>query len=81
MLSEDQVRFIERLRDAAREHGAVADLLSAISDCLYVDDVQGVITIGDKDDIEWLKAALVASQFVDYDRGGSSVKPSGMEDL
>lgn len=80
MLSEDQVRFIERLRDAAREHGAVADLLSAISDCIYIDDMQGIVTVGDKDDIEWLKAALIASQFVDYDRGGQAAKPSSMED-
>lgn len=72
MLDSEKIRFIERVREAAREYGAVADLLSCVSDCVYVDDIQGVVTIGEQENIEWLRAVLIAAQFVDFDRSEQS---------
>lgn len=71
MLSNVQIRFIERLREAARDHGVVSDLLSTLEECLYIEDGMNIATVGDKEDLEWLEAALVAAKFVEYDRSGS----------
>lgn len=61
------IRFIDRLREAAKEHGAVADLLGALSDSILIDDLGNREIVGDKDSIEWIKAAILAEAFVAMD--------------
>ena len=69
-MQSEHCRFIDRLREAAREHGAVADLLEALDESLLIDGLGNKEIIGGHDEIEWLKAALVAAKFVALDREG-----------
>ena len=63
------VEIVERLRDAAREHGEVADLLQVLADCLAFTALGADLITCDDSSRAYLKSALVASQFVAYDRG------------
>ena len=60
--------FIDRLREAARDHGAVADLLGALEEGLLIDGTGNKEIIADDECIKWLVAALMAAKFVDLDR-------------
>ena len=60
--------FIERLRNAAAEHGAVAELLEILEVSLLIDSSGNKEIVGDEDAISALKDALIAAEFVAYDR-------------
>jgi hypothetical protein len=62
------IDFIERLRAAAAEHGAVANLLEALDASLLIDDNGNKEIVGDDENISLLKDALIAAQFSAYDR-------------
>ncbi len=72
-MENQHYRFIDRLREAAREHGVVADLLEALDECLLVDGLGNKCVIGDEDELEWLEAAILAAKFVALDRAGPEV--------
>ena len=67
-MNADQIRVIERLRTAAKEHGEVSDLLDVLRECLLLDDRGNKAIVGDDEQIEYLKAAIFASDFAAYDR-------------
>lgn len=65
------VCFIERIREAAKEHGAVFDLLHAISNSISIDDdnnqkINAIINASN-DDLEYLKSAIIAFEFAKFD--------------
>lgn len=60
--------FIERLRHAAEEHGAVYDLLAVISEGLIIDDLGNNEIIEDNENIQMLKSAQFAFEFAKLDR-------------
>lgn len=69
-MTHDQIRTIERLREAAAEHGEVSDLLAVLSTSLLITDGDRAI-VADESDLEYLRAVLVAAAFVQYDRGAA----------
>ncbi|MDH2239091.1 hypothetical protein N5K27_22540 [Pigmentiphaga sp. GD03639] len=71
-MEPELIRFIDRLREAAKEYGAVADLLRILDESLLLDDMGNRQIIGNDEDVEWLRAALMAAQFVAYDRSGDN---------
>lgn len=60
--------FIDRLRDAAKEHGAVFDLLTAIGDGLLIDDLGNKEIVALDADLDLLKSAQIAFEFAKLDR-------------
>lgn len=70
-LEVEHIEFIDRLRDAAKEHGAVAELLMLIDNSLMFDGAGNKEIIADETEIEYLKAALLAAKFVNSDRRGA----------
>lgn len=62
------VRVIERLREAAKDHGEVADLLDVLADCFpFLQDGDSEFK-GDDQDREYLKSAVAAAAFAQFDR-------------
>ncbi len=75
MLSLEQVRIIERLREAAADHGEVADLLSMLAECIEgLDQAQPVLRLS-AEDRTYLQAVLAAQAFVEHDRLGTEGRP------
>lgn len=68
-MNSNQIRIIERLREAAREHGEVHDLLCVLESALDINEQRGIGFVGDSDELEYLRAAILAASFVDYDNG------------
>lgn len=67
------IEFIERLRDAAKEHGAVYDLLSVISESfLITDSINKVEFVASEDEVEVLESAQLAFKFAKFDRKDES---------
>ena len=66
-LKKEHVLFIDQLRKASREYGAVADLLMFLDAAIVIDDCGNRAIDGEK--VDYLQAALVAAQFVMADRG------------
>ena len=63
------IEQIERLREAAKEHGEVADLLDMLAASFpFFADGNREFTGSDLD-AEHLQSALIAAQFAEYDRG------------
>lgn len=67
-MNEEHAKFIDRLRTAAKEHGAVSDLLDIIDSSIMIDGNGNNEIVGDDDDIGFLKAAQVAAVFSKLDR-------------
>ena len=67
-MTVDQIEIIERLRHAAKENGEVASLLCVLSRSLLIDGAGNKELVGDAKDIEYLKAAILACHFSEYDR-------------
>lgn len=67
-LQRQHIEFIDRLREAAQEHGAVADLLSVVDEALLLDDLGNQKFVGDDEDLDWLRAAQLAAKFAASDR-------------
>lgn len=73
-INSDMARHIDRLREAAREHGAVADLLGTLTDCLHIEeqlDGTGRLVLADsvdQADLLLICAAIQAAAFVELDR-------------
>lgn len=61
--------LIDALRAAAREHGAVYDLLIAVREGILLDNNGNKEIVGDKTDIVILNAAQIAASFSEMDRG------------
>ncbi len=68
-MDTDQIRVIERLREAAKEHGEVHDLLLTMRDCILIDDLGNKEIVASAEDLAYLKAALMAADFAIYDKG------------
>lgn len=62
------VKFIESLREAGNHYGAVSDLLNALRDGLLIDGAGNKEIIADEDDLQIMQDAILASEFVDFDR-------------
>lgn len=60
--------FIDRLRDAAKEHGAVYELLCAIDNSILIDESGNREITGDDDDVRLLMASSIARAFAALDR-------------
>ncbi len=71
-MKPDQIEVIERLRDAAANHGEVASLLSVLCRSILIDGAGNREIIAESDDLEYLQAALLAGAFSDYDRSKDS---------
>lgn len=69
-MTQDQIRTIERLREAAKAHGEVSDLLDVLSTSLSINDGDRSV-VADESDLEYLRAVLVAAAFVQYDQGAA----------
>lgn len=59
---------IERLRVAANEHGEVSDLLDALAESFPLFNDGDRTFKGTELDAEHIRSALIASEFVKYDR-------------
>jgi hypothetical protein len=70
MISPLNVEFIERLRTAAKEHGAVADLLESLRDGLLIDGNGNKEIMAEGVDLEIIENAIVAADFSAFDRAG-----------
>ena len=68
MLTPETAEIVDRLREAARLHGEVADLLSAIADTLRDDGYGGLTFVADGIDTDYFMAALAAAAFARLDR-------------
>lgn len=67
-MEEKHLRFVDRLREAAKEHGAVFDLLGLIDDTIMIDGLGNKEIVAGKDGVEWLMAAILAARFAAMDR-------------
>jgi hypothetical protein len=67
-MEKEHIRTIDRLREAAAEHGEVADLLTVLQESILIDDAGNKEIVGNADHLAYLKAVLIAADFVDYDR-------------
>lgn len=72
-MSPEQIRVIERLRDAAREHGEVFDLLQTLKISILIDDFGNKVLTAEGADLEYLKAALIAADFAQYDASDEAI--------
>jgi hypothetical protein len=68
-MNEELAKFIDQLREAGNQYGAVSDLLDIIESSILIDGLGNKSIVGDADDIEYLKAASIAAAFVRLDRG------------
>jgi len=62
-VSPEQIKIVERLRAAAKEHGEVCDLLVVLRDSF----VAGAF-IGSQEECKYLSAAMLAADFAEHDR-------------
>lgn len=66
MFSPYEAQIVDRLREAAREHGEVSDLLKCLASALTIE--QGAVSINvDDADRGYIEAVLVAAAFSSYD--------------
>jgi len=65
------IEQIERLREAAKEHGEVSDLLDALAASFPMFNDGDKSFHGSELDAEILKSALIAAEFAAYDRRGN----------
>lgn len=70
MKNSINVDFIERLRQAAAEHGAVAELLDALNGGLLLDGSGNKEIVAEGDALELIENALIAAEFTKFDRRG-----------
>lgn len=68
-MNEELAKFIDQLREAGNQYGAVSDLLDIIESSILIDGLGNKSIVGDADEIEYLKAASIAAVFVRLDRG------------
>ena len=64
-MTPEQAKTVDRLRDAAKEHGEVAVLLSVLADALNTPMIDAM---QDPDNREYLAMALIAAAFSHIDR-------------
>jgi hypothetical protein len=63
------VALIERLREAAKEHGAVYDLLFVINGSfLITDSINRVEFVAGDEEVSMLEGAKLAFEFAKFDR-------------
>lgn len=67
-MTEDQAKLIDHLREAAKEFGAVYDLLIAIEEGIMIDGLGNKEVVADKDNLEIILAAQEAAAFAKLDR-------------
>lgn len=68
----DEAKFIDHLRKAANEYGAVSDLLDAITESIQIDSTTGIqLIVADKADKSIFQLAKIAAAFSRLDRGES----------
>ncbi len=71
-IGKDEAKFIDHLRDAAKEFGAVSELLDAIHESISIDDATGILMIvADETDKSIFHLAKLAAAFSGLDRGES----------
>ena len=70
-LEVEHIEFIDRLREAAKEHGVVPELLILIDNSLMFDGVGNKEIVAVEAEIEFLQAAILAAKFVNSDRRGA----------
>lgn len=68
-INMELVRVVERLRAAAKNDGAVYDLLATLSAAIVIDDLGNKEIHAEGEDLDYLRAVLLASDFAEYDRG------------
>ena len=66
MMNTEQARIIDRLREAAKDHGEVATLLEVLGGC-YQPGAGASISVSDED-CAYLATAATAAAFVALDR-------------
>lgn len=65
-----EAAIIERLRDAAKEHGEVFYLLAVLSDAIEIDDLGNrTLECASEDDIRYIRIAQSSLAFCKLDRG------------
>ena len=68
----EDARFIDHLRAAAKEFGAVSELLDAINESISIDESTGMaLIVADKADKSIFHLAKLAAAFSRLDRGES----------
>lgn len=67
-MDTEEAQFIDRLRQAAREHGAVADLLDVVERGIMIDELGNKDVVAENDDLRMLELAQNAAAFVRLDR-------------
>jgi len=68
MVTREMVQMIDRLREAAKEHGAVYDLLLTLDQAVLLDDAGNQEWVGDESDVDVVKAAQICAVFAEMDR-------------
>lgn len=68
MIDTQQAKVIDRLREAAREHGEVAALLETLAECFPLLAQGDASFRGDDEERAYLLAAIGAAAFVSLDR-------------
>lgn len=68
MIDLHQARIVDRLREAAKEHGEVAELLQTIAECFPLVEQDNPKFSGDGAHCSYLRAAKLAASFVALDR-------------
>lgn len=61
------VEIVERLREAAREHGEVCDLLKTLAGCFPFFSDGNSEFVGKELDRLYLRSVILAAEFVEYD--------------
>lgn len=73
-ITEKEARIIERLREAAREHGEVYDLLVVISNAILIDGCGNkTLENATDDELQYIQAAQFALSFCMIDRNKTPV--------
>mgnify|MGYP006054827409 CR=1 FL=1 len=69
-IGDEEAKFIDHLRSAAKEFGAVSDLLDAINESVSIDESTGLaLIVADETDESIFHLAKIASAFSRLDRG------------
>lgn len=63
MINTQQARVIDRLRNAAKEHGEVADLLAVLAECFPLLSIGNVTFLGSEESRSYLATAIAAASF------------------
>lgn len=67
------VKFIEALRKAGSEYGAVADLLDVLRNGLMIDGTGNKAITASGDELQVIQDAILAAECVEFDRNNKEL--------